>query len=203
MTTSKLIRVLLVEDHPAVRQGLRLLLELEGIQVCGEADSIESGRQCAGQCQPDVAMVDLSLGDEDGLELVGHLVRERPGLPLLIYSMFGDSVHVGRALRVGAQAYVTKREASDVLAHAIRECMAGRRYLSPSIEVAPEDPIATLSLQELQIFDLMAEGLNTSSVAARLDLSPRTVETYYRRLQAKLEIHGMKKLRQRAIARRL
>lgn len=203
MTKSQMIQVLLVEDHPVVRQGLRLLLEQEGIQVCGEADNVEAARQCASQCQPDVVVVDLSLGDEDGVELLGHLQQEWPELPLLVYSMFGDSVHVDRALRAGARAFVSKREASDVLALAIRECVAGRRYLSPSIELEREGSTVTLSLQEIQIFNLMGEGLNTSTVAARLDLSPRTVESYYSRMQAKLQVRGMRELRQRAIARRL
>lgn len=198
-----MIRMLMVEDHPAVRQGLRLLLEQESIQVCAEADSIETAIQSTAHCDPDLVMVDLHLGDEDGLELVRRLALEKPGLPLLVYSMFEDFAHVERALRAGAGAYVTKREAPHVLAHAIRECTAGRFYLSPRIEQKRAEPADALSLQEQQVFDLLGQGLNTAAIAARMDLSPRTVESYYARIQTKLDLPGMKELRQQAIAKRV
>jgi DNA-binding NarL/FixJ family response regulator len=191
----------MVEDHPVVRQGLRLLLEQEGIQVCGEADSIEGAIECVGRCQPDLVMVDLHLGEEDGLDLVQRLTAGKSGLPVLVYSMFEDSAHVDRALHAGASAYVTKREAADVLAWAILECAAGRRYLSPRIEQKRAESNEVLSLQEQQVFELLGEGHNTSAIAAHLDLSPRTVESYYGRIQAKLGLSGMKELRQRAIAK--
>ncbi len=202
MSEGPWIRLLMVEDHLAVRQGLRLLLEQEGIQVCAEADSIETALQSFVRVSPDLVMVDLSLGDEDGLDLLRLLSRENPDLPLLVYSMFEDLTHVDRALRAGAGAYVTKREASRVLAHAIRECIAGRRFLSPRIAQKWAGAGPALSLQEQQVFELMGQGLTASAIAARLDLSPRTVESYYSRMQAKLGLSGMKELRQRAIAER-
>jgi len=109
---------------------------------------------------------------------------------------------VDRALRAGAGAYVTKREASRVLAHAIRECTAGRRFLSPRIAQKWAEAGPALSLQEQQVFELLGQGLTASAIAARLDLSPRTVESYYSRMQSKLGLSGMKELRQRAIAER-
>jgi DNA-binding NarL/FixJ family response regulator len=201
MTEPPRIRVLLVEDHPVVRQGQRLLLELEGIDVCGEADSIETALQNAAQSHPDLVVVDLSLGDEDGLDLVGQFAAKEPRPHLLVYSMFEDPVHVDRALQAGASAYVTKRDAAGVLPRAIRECVAGRCYLSPRVEQKRAEPSDGLSLQERQVFDLLGEGHATSAIAARLDLSPRTVESYYARIQAKLGLSGMKELRQQAIAK--
>ena len=203
MTEPLRIRVLMVEDHPVVRQGLRLLLELEGIQVCAEVDSIKAAILSAERCSPDLVMVDLNLGDEDGLELLRQLTAEQPSLPLLVYSMFEDPAHVDRALRAGARAYVTKREGAHVLPLAIRECAAGRRYLSPRIAQQRAESNEFLSLQEQQVFELLGRGKTISAIAARLDLSPRTVESYFARIQAKLGLSSMKELRQRAIAKHL
>jgi DNA-binding NarL/FixJ family response regulator len=202
------LRVLLVEDHPAVRQGLRLMLEDEGIQVCAEADHGDEALLGAAREAPDLAVIDLALGDEDGLELLARFGRERPGLTLLVYSMFEDAEHVGQALAAGALGYVTKREAADVLAQAIRECTAGRRYLSPRVGSeraqggAPAGLLGTLSLQERQVYQLLGQGFSTSAIAARMDLSPRTVESYFARIQGKLELEGMHALRRHAYALR-
>jgi DNA-binding NarL/FixJ family response regulator len=203
MMDSAAIQVLMVEDHPAVRQGLRLLLEQEGIRICAEADSIEASLRCLTQVSPDLVMVDLHLGEEDGLDLVRLVTEQSPGLPLLVYSMFEDPTHVTQALQAGAKGYVTKREASAVLAHAIRECTAGRAYLSPRIGLNRAGSAATLSFQEQQVFHLLGEGHATSAIAAQLDLSPRTVESYYSRIQTKLGLSGMKALRQKAIRKHL
>lgn len=124
-------RVFILEDHAVVRQGFRLLLELEGIEVCGEAENLAGARQGICVDPPDLVMVDLFLGVENGLDLVHELAQSDPLLPLLIVSMHGDAVHVSRALQAGAKGYVTKRETMDLLAHAIRECVAGHTYVSP------------------------------------------------------------------------
>ena len=131
-----MIRVFIVEDHAIVRQGFDLLLEHEGIKVCGEAQSLVQARAGVGPAGPDLVMVDLSLGGEDGLELVRESARSSPDLPFLVVSMHGDGDHVARALRAGARGYVTKRETVDLLAPAIRECLLGRTYLSPKAEQA-------------------------------------------------------------------
>ena len=202
------LRVLLVEDHPAVRQGLRLLLEDEGIQVCAEADHGAAAMLGAAREAPDLAVIDLALGDEDGLELLARFRRERPGLVLLVYSMFEDAEHVAQALAAGALGYVTKREAAEVLAQAIRECAAGRRFLSPRVASArgqgraPAGLLGTLSVQERQVYQLLGQGFSTSAIAARMDLSPRTVESYFARIQGKLDLEGMHALRRHAYARR-
>lgn len=202
------VQVLIVEDHPAVRHGLRLLLRRQLILVCGEAEDAESALRCAGQTHPDLVLVDLSLGDTDGLGLLRSLHREHPALPLLVYSMHEDAAHVQRALRAGALGYVTKRETTEVLALAIRKILAGERYLSPRVESklesigsGPADG-TDFSLKEQAVVELLAQGLSTPAIASGLGLSPRTVESYYARLIMKLGLQGRPELRRWAIQHR-
>ncbi len=200
------VRVYMVEDHPAVRQGIRLLLELDSIQICGEAEDIATALGEIPALAPSLVMIDLSLGEESGLDLLRELLQRSPELPALVYSMFEDSQHIRRALSAGAQAYVTKRETSEVLVGAIRECLAGHTYLSPrasrSLAQAPdpEGSLEAISLQEQQVLELLGQRFSTRAIAARLDLSPRTVETYYGRMLAKLHLRGMKELRNLAVS---
>ncbi|HOZ49676.1 MAG TPA: response regulator transcription factor [Candidatus Hydrogenedentes bacterium] len=128
------IRVLVVDDHPAVRQGLGFLLGPKGITVCAEADNCADALAGVENHHPDMALVDLSLGDEDGTALIAEL-RKR-ALPSLAYSIHEDERHVTRALAAGARGYVTKGEAHRVLVHAIHEVVAGRRFLSPRAAMA-------------------------------------------------------------------
>jgi len=199
------IRIYLVEDHPAVRQGLRLLLELDGMDVCGEAEDARTALGEIPGLAPSLVMVDLSLGEDSGLDLLRALAQRCPELPTLAYSMFEDTLHVKRAFGAGARGYVTKREASDVLIQAIQECLAGRTFASPravrglakgdGLEVDTEP----LSLQEQEVLDLLGLRLSTKEIAASLNLSPRTVETYYSRIQTKLKLRGMSDLRRIAL----
>lgn len=199
-------RVLIVDDHPAVRFGLRLLLEREGLIVAGEADCLEAARQLATSSRPDLVIVDLSLGDEDGLDLLAELGRDQPGLALLVYSMHEDAEHIQRALGAGARGYFAKRESAAQLGEGLRSILAGAVYLSPRIAQALAEARTSasrqLSLKEQEIFDLLGEGLSGPAIAARLDLSPRTVESYFARMLAKLGLGGTRELRQQAIARR-
>jgi len=201
------IRVVLVEDHPVLRLGLRRILDHDGIQVCGEADSIATGIQAVATHRPDLALVDLALGQEDGAELVRQLAKGNPDLRILVYSGFQDATHVERSLQAGAMAYVTKGETYDLLALAIRECAAGRRYLSPIAKrLLLDSPyvgelLTTLSLKEQQVYKLLGQGVSTSEIAAQMDLSPRTVETYFARIQIKLGLSGMRELKQQVVAK--
>jgi DNA-binding NarL/FixJ family response regulator len=124
-------RVFILEDHPAVRQGFRMLLEPEGIEVCGEAETLAEARAALDPAAPDLVMVDLVLGLEDGTDLVRELAHGDPPLPVLVVSMHEGSHWVRRSLEAGARGYVTKRETVDCLILAIRALAAGRSYLSP------------------------------------------------------------------------
>jgi len=205
-TQSRPIRVLIVDDHPAVRQGLALLLESEGIVVCAEAGNCAAALAQAGAHRPDLALVDLSLGDEDGLMLVAGF-RQR-ALPCLVYSMHSDGGHVESAFAAGALGYVTKQEVQRVLVEAIGEVAAGRRFVSPKAAIALAEQaaagriianLAELSVQEHQVYRLLGAGGTTKDIAAAMNISPRTVESYYARMLVKLNLEGVRELRRHAI----
>ncbi len=206
LTASRAIHILLVDDHPAVRHGLALLLASEGIEVCGEAGGRASALAEIEKHGPDVAIVDLSLDGEDGLMLVDAL-RQRH-IPVLVYSMHNDPTHVGAAFTAGALGYVTKRELDSVLLQAIREIAAGRRFVSADAARAlaetlnPTSPgasIAHLSVQERAVYQLLGQGEGAGDIAAALDVSTRTVESYCARIQVKLSLNSMHELRRHAI----
>jgi len=200
------IRVLLVDDHPAVRQGLALLLAPDGIDVDAEASGRAEALSRARERQPDLAIVDLTLDGEDGTVLIGAL-RAR-NIPVLVYSMHKDAWHVEGAFAAGALGYVTKRELHGVLVQAVREVAEGRRFVSPVAAVALVD-LATgtaaqgragsLSQQEREVYQLLGQGEGTGEIAAALNISARTVESYYARILVKLGLDGMHQLRQHAI----
>jgi len=202
---TKSLRVLIIDDHPAVRQGLRLLLATEGIHVCAEASDGAEALDCLADHKPDVVLVDLSLNDEDRFALLADLKGR--GLPPLVYSMREDGRRVARAFASGALGYVTKREVQGVLVEAIREVAKGRRFVSPRAAVALTEHFLfgqadaaheALSRQEVQVYRLLGEGETTKQIAAALNISTRTVESYYARILAKLGLEGMNELRRRA-----
>ena len=206
VTGTKTIHVLVVDDHPAVRQGLALLLEPEGITVCAEAENREQALARLKSHRPDMALVDLSLGEDDGLLLIADLTR--CAVPCLVYSMHEDGRHVENAFSAGARGYVTKREVHRVLVEAIAEVAAGRRFVSPRAAAALADQVALgpggrclegLSSQEKQVYQLLGEGDTTKAIAASMSLSTRTVESYYTRILVKLGLEGMGELRRHAI----
>jgi DNA-binding NarL/FixJ family response regulator len=199
-------RLLVVDDHPAVREGLRLLVSSEGMDVsaaaAGRAEAIES----LEVCRPDLAVVDLSLDGEDGLVLVTEL-RAR-GVPSLVYSMHSDAQHVLDAFAAGALGYVTKSEFRGVLVEAIREVSAGRRYMSPRASVAVAERLTGAGVRaalphlrsnEREVYRLMGQGEGTYEIAVALKISTHTVESYYARIQVKLGLCGMYELRHHAI----
>jgi DNA-binding NarL/FixJ family response regulator len=193
------IRILLVDDHPAVRQGLALLLATASIQVVAEAGTLGEARARLAHQKPDVAVVDLSLEGEDGLALLAHL--HQAGVPALVYSMHTDPQRVAAAFEAGARAYVAKRDHHDVLMDAIRHVAAGRPFLSPTASAALTERFtpAELSAQEREVFRHLGEGAKPAEIAAALNISVHTVESYFARLQVKLGLEGMSQLRRRAI----
>jgi DNA-binding NarL/FixJ family response regulator len=206
MTASQAIRVLLVDDHPAVCEGLALLLAPEGIVVCAEASRRAEALMHWEKRRPDVAIVDLSLDGEDGLAVIADLHRR--GMPVLVYSMHSDAHHVGSAIAVGARGYVTKRELHGVLVRGIREVAAGRRFLSPvaaaalaeSLTEPSGDGTGKLSGHERRVYELLGGGADTYDIAAALGITNHTVESYYSRILIKLDLAGMHELRRHAIA---
>ncbi len=208
LTSSPPISILVVDDHPAIRQGLAFMLASEGIEVCAEAGGPAEALARVEERRPDLAIVDLSLGDEDGLPLIADLGRR--GIPVLVYSMHHEAGRVGRAFAAGALGYVTKRELQGVLVAAIREVAKGRRFASPAaaaalaegLTAAPsEDAVLKLSAHECKVYELLGRGQDTFDIAAALQVSNHTVESYYERIKVKLNLSGMYELRRQAIDR--
>lgn len=201
------MKILLVDDHPVVRRGIAQLLDEEAdMEVCGEAESVEAALEVMGKTNPDVTLVDLSLRGADGFELIAAMREDYPKVIPLVLSMHAEISYVERALRAGAKGYVTKNEADETIIGAIRKVYDGGLYIEERMneEVlkrlvsAPEkdlkDRIGDLSEREHAVFELMGSGKDTREIAHVLGLNMKTVETYRRRIKAKLEIDSMSKL---------
>ncbi len=200
------IRILVVDDHPAVREGLAILVSSQGMEVCAEAGTRIEALARVKESRPDLAIVDLSLDREDGLLLIANL--RAGGVPVLVYSMHNDLHHVEGAFAAGALGYVTKSEFRGVLAEAIHKVCAGRRFVSPRAAVVLAERVvgsqaggtaAALSAKEQEVYDLLGKGEGTFEIAAAMGISTHTVESYYARIQLKLGLEGMYKLRRHAI----
>ena len=198
-------RIFLVDDHPAVRHGLTRLLGDELYEVCGEKGSLSETLEAIVDSQTDLAIVDLSLGEESGFDLIAELNVH--GVPVLVYSMHEDAASIDQSLRAGASGYVSKREESDVLCQAVQSLLSGQRYLGPYAAKAlanrgdspDRGETALLSEREQQIMAQLALGCGPSDVANALSISVRTVESYCSRIIDKLALSGMKELRLFAI----
>lgn len=187
-------RVLLVDDHPIVRQGLsRIIANEPGFAVCGEAESVREARQAVRDLEPDVVVVDLSLKEGDGIELVRELRAHHPALPLLVLSMHDELVYAGRLLAAGANGYIMKHAASEQFIGALRQVLEGGTYLSEAARASragrggtPGSPVDALSNRELQVLQMVGRGLSSRQVAEALHLSVKTVETHRQRIKGKL-----------------
>lgn len=205
---AKAARIFIIDDHPMVRQGLQLFFTHASHIVCGEAESHESVMERFGNAGADIALVDLSLGEESGLDLIERI--RAAGCAVLVYSMHEDAATIERALAAGANGYVSKRENEDVLLQAISDLLAGRRHLSPIAvqSMAKRQSFApakkhVLSDRESTILACLGQGDSNAEIAASLSISVRTVETYCARLVTKLELEGMRALRHYAIRKTL
>ncbi len=201
------MKILLVEDHPVVRRGIAQLLNDEpDMEVCGEAESVDEAVACVGNSLPDIALVDLSLRNSNGIDFIKTLKERHPGVTALVLSMHSEAAHVEKALRAGAKGYVTKDQADEVIIEAIRKVRAGGLYIQPGLgeevlqrmvegpEKSMTDRIDDLSERERAVFLLMGTGSDSKEIAAELGLNLKTVETYRRRIRAKLDIASMSKL---------
>lgn len=199
-------RVLIVDDHPVVRLGIRQLLADEpDLAICGEAESAQQALRLAAAEAPDLAIVDLSLPDSHGLELIRALRDAAPSVAVLVLSMHDEALFAERALRVGARGYIMKREAINGLTVAVRHILSGRVYVSQALSqtllerIGPDGPAAggglgDLTDRELEVFDLVGHGLTTAAIAEHLDVSVKTIETYRSNIKTKLRLRNAAEL---------
>jgi DNA-binding NarL/FixJ family response regulator len=191
---NKKISVLLVDDHLIARNGVKLMLSKEErIHIGGEAENISSALRLARENEFDIAIIDISLQEENGLELLRFLRAEKPKLQVLMLSMYAEEVYAVRALKLGASGYLSKNVDAGTFIKAVYKIAEGRRYISPELAdklvdiVSGEEltTVETLSNREIEILKLIASGKSLVHIAEKLHLSSSTVTTYRRRILEK------------------
>jgi DNA-binding NarL/FixJ family response regulator len=205
-------KVLIVDDHPVVREGLALRISTQpDLQVCGEAEDVNGAMKLFAETKPDVAIVDLSLKSGSGIELIKRLKVKDSTVRILVWSMHDENLYAERALRAGALGYINKENATERIIEAIRCVLGGKVYLSDQLAARlltravgngakiRHSPIEALSDRELEVFQFMGNGLDTQQIADKMHLSPKTVETYRTRIKEKLHVAKNAELIQRAV----
>ncbi len=204
-------RILIIEDHPIVRKGFTLLInEEQDMCAVGEAEDSKSALDLVQRTEADLVLVDLSLKDGSGIELIKEIVVKKPGLPILVVSLHEESIYAERVLRAGARGYVMKSEATENILSAIRDVIVGNVYLSEKMKSRVLNRLSSskekvpfflesLSDRELEVFHYIGQGKTTKEIAYFLNLSIKTVETYKSHLKAKLQIRDSTELMHRAV----
>jgi DNA-binding NarL/FixJ family response regulator len=205
-------QVYLVDDHPIVRQGLIKLIEQEaGLEVCGEAGSVSEALDDIQKKAPDVVLVDISLEDSNGLELIKTMADLGLQIPTLVLSMHDESLYAEHALKTGASGYVMKQAAATTLIQAIEKVLDGEIYVSKTMSSQmlkmafrksgekQRSGTDALSLRELEVFEFIGRGNSTREIAEQLNLSVKTIETYRAHIKDKLQLRSATELMQRAI----
>ena len=209
-------RVLIVDDHPVLRQGLMQVIDDEpDLVVCGEAKDAEEALEELESSKPDLAVVDLSLNGRSGLELVHDMKARRPSMAVLVYSMYDETLYAERAVRAGASGYVMKRESIDEVLAALRQIIKGHVYLSPAASTrmvhravdgkAPcsGSALHQLTDRELEVFQLLGQGLSARQISEKLYRSVKTVESHRENIKAKLGFKTSGELLRYAVERSL
>lgn len=203
-------RVLIVDDHPIVRRGLTQLIEQEpDLEVCGEASDADTAMSAMEDLEPDIALVDLMLKGSSGTDLIRSLKSRHANIPILVISMHDEAIYAERALRAGAHGYIMKEEATSQVLTALRKVLEGDVYVSDRIVGrllrrmvgASRRPagIDGLSDRELEVFQWIGRGLTVSDIAERLQVSPKTVETYRAHIKDKLNLQSSAEVMRLAI----
>lgn len=204
-------RVLIVDDHPLVRRGLVEMIGGEpDMEVCGEAADAADAMRLVKLVNPQVVVVDLSLRSGHGIELIEQVKAYNDQIKMLVASMHDEELFAERALRAGAVGYINKQEATEKVIDAVRDVLRGGIYLSPRManrllhsvvggESLTQDPIQSLSNRELEVFEMIGQGLTTKQIARKLHLSPKTIETHREKLKSKLNVSNSNELGRRAV----
>ena len=198
-STPTVNRILLVDDHPIMRHGLAQLIRMEpGLDVCGEAGSAADGLAAVGKIDPDVVVVDLTLPDKNGLELIKDIQAMYPGTRTIVLSMHDENLYAERALRAGARAYVMKETAAETLIRAIHRVLEGGIYVSDAMASRMLEQVTgqrgkpnttgvdQLTDRELEVLELIGKGTATKLIAEHLNISARTVEAHRSHIKEKL-----------------
>jgi DNA-binding NarL/FixJ family response regulator len=204
-------RIVLVDDHPIVRDGLvQMISRQPDLTVCGEAASAEEAMNVIAELQPDLAIVDIFLEGTNGIELTKMLHERDATLPILVLSMHDEGLYAERAIRAGARGYVMKQEASRTILEAVRSVLAGKRYVSSHVgEILGDQPVDSdqaqfasvvgrLSPREMSIFECIGAGKERSAIAEELSISIKTVETHRASIKNKLNARSATELQQYA-----
>jgi DNA-binding NarL/FixJ family response regulator len=207
--------ILLVDDHPLVRERLGDVINREKeLVVCGEAEERHQAIELISRTPPDLAIIDITMKNSDGLELIKDIHARWPKLPMLVVSMHDETLYAERVLRAGARGYITKQEATRNILLAIRRILNGHIYLNERVATQILTRIASsgaasatnprptdlLADRELQVFELTGRGLNARQIADRLHIATKTVETYRARIREKLNLKDGTELLQLAIS---
>jgi DNA-binding NarL/FixJ family response regulator len=205
-------RIVIVDDHPIVRQGLVQLIDQEDdLHICGQAEDAQQAMQAIHALKPNLVIVDVSLKTGSGIDLIKDIKTQFPSLPVLTLSMHDEALYAERALRAGARGYIMKQEAPEEVVSAIRRVLAGTVYVSPGmaakmvgrITAGPGEkgtsPVDRLSDRELEVFRLIGEGYGTREMAEKLYLSVKTIETYRAHIKEKLNLQDANELLRAAI----
>ena len=205
-------RVFLVDDHPLVREWLTNLINQQpDLMVCGECDNAPQALRIMNENPPDIAIVDISLKDSSGGELIKSLKESNPAVAILVLSMHDETLHAERLLRAGARGYIMKRETTRKVIDAIRQVLDGKLYVTDSMAQAitrqfvsgkttdGASPVKQLSDRELEVFEMLGRGLGTRQIAETLRVSVKTVQAYCARAKEKLNLNSATELLREAI----
>jgi DNA-binding NarL/FixJ family response regulator len=204
----KRARVLIVDDHPAVREALAFRIGRQrDLEVCGEAADVSEALRLVAETQPDVAVVDITLKTGNGIDLIKRIKDRNDHVRILVWSAHSETLYAERALRAGALGYVNKDQATDQIVEAVRRVLQGKVWLSDAMaerllqravgggrQEVTRSPLDALADRELEVFRLIGQGVKTAEIAERLHLSVKTVETYRDRIRQKLNIDDGTKL---------
>jgi DNA-binding NarL/FixJ family response regulator len=204
----KRARVLIVDDHPAMREALAFRIGRQAdMEVCGEAADMGEALRLLADTQPDVAVIDISLKIGNGIDLIKRIRDRNDAVRILVWSAYGESLYAERALRAGALGYINKEQATGKIVEAIQRVLAGKVWLSETMaekilhrsvgatqDGGTRSPLDALADRELEVFLLIGQGVKTAAIAERLHLSVKTVETYRDRIRQKLDLSDGTKL---------
>jgi len=204
-------RILLVDDHPLVREWLANLIHQQpDLTVCGETESAPTALSAVATAKPDLVIADINLKNSSGIELIKSLKELHPNIPVLVLSMHDESLYAERVFRAGAHGYVNKRETAQKMVEAIRRVLEGKLYVSEKTaeilasqtirgRVVSRASVESLSDRELEVFDKLGQGINTRQIADDFRISVKTVQEYCARIKEKLNLNNATELLREAV----